>query len=44
MGVVILGGLLSSTFLNMLVLPVLFRRFGTPPDLRRRELTIPSIV
>jgi CzcA family heavy metal efflux pump len=28
MGVVILGGLLSSTFLNMLVLPVLFRRFG----------------
>lgn len=30
MGVVILGGLLSSTFLNMLVLPVLFRRFGVP--------------
>lgn len=28
MGVVILGGLLSSTFLNMLVVPVLFRRFG----------------
>jgi Cu/Ag efflux pump CusA len=36
MGVVILGGLLSSTFLNMLVLPVLFRRFGTPPALSRR--------
>ena len=31
MGVVILGGLLSSTFLNMLVVPVLFRRFGRPP-------------
>jgi len=28
MGVVILGGLLSSTFLNMIVVPVLFRRFG----------------
>jgi Cu/Ag efflux pump CusA len=28
MGVVILGGLLSSTLLNMVVLPVLFQRFG----------------
>jgi CzcA family heavy metal efflux pump len=28
MGVVILGGLLTSTFLNMLVVPVLFRLFG----------------
>ncbi|RKH01334.1 efflux RND transporter permease subunit [Corallococcus carmarthensis] len=34
MGVVILGGLLSSTFLNMLVVPVLFRRFGRPPESR----------
>jgi CzcA family heavy metal efflux pump len=32
MGVVILGGLLSSTFLNMLVVPVLFRLFGRPPS------------
>ncbi|HEX8437453.1 efflux RND transporter permease subunit [Archangium sp.] len=32
MGVVILGGLLSSTFLNMLVVPVLFRLFGRPPE------------
>ncbi|NTX04688.1 efflux RND transporter permease subunit [Myxococcus sp. CA040A] len=32
MGVVILGGLLSSTFLNMLVVPVLFRRFGRVPS------------
>lgn len=28
MAVVILGGLLTSTFLNLLVVPVLFRRFG----------------
>jgi Cu/Ag efflux pump CusA len=28
MAQVILGGLLTSTFLNMLVVPVLFRRFG----------------
>jgi CzcA family heavy metal efflux pump len=28
MAVVVLGGLLSSTFLNMLVVPVLFDRFG----------------
>ncbi|HEX8537268.1 MAG TPA: efflux RND transporter permease subunit, partial [Cystobacter sp.] len=34
MGVVILGGLLSSTFLNMLVVPVLFRLFGRPPTAR----------
>ncbi|WNG59280.1 efflux RND transporter permease subunit [Archangium gephyra] len=31
MGVVILGGLLSSTFLNMLVVPVLFQLYGRPP-------------
>jgi Cu/Ag efflux pump CusA len=30
MGIVILGGLLSSTFLNMLVVPVLYRRYGRP--------------
>ena len=34
MGVVILGGLLSSTFLNMLVVPVLFRLYGRPPTAR----------
>jgi multidrug efflux pump subunit AcrB len=28
MGVVILAGLLTSTFLNMFVVPVLFARFG----------------
>jgi CzcA family heavy metal efflux pump len=32
MGVVILGGLLSSTFLNMFVVPVLFRIFGESPE------------
>jgi CzcA family heavy metal efflux pump len=31
MAVVILGGLLSSTALNMLVVPILFRRFGREP-------------
>ncbi len=31
MGVVILGGLLSSTFLNMLVVPVLYRLYGRAP-------------
>jgi CzcA family heavy metal efflux pump len=31
MGVVILGGLLSSTFLNMLVVPVLFLLYGKAP-------------
>lgn len=34
MAVVILGGLLTSTFLNLLVVPVLYRRFGGPgPEL-----------
>jgi CzcA family heavy metal efflux pump len=32
MGVVILGGLLSSTVLNMLVVPVLFSLFGRAPS------------
>jgi CzcA family heavy metal efflux pump len=31
MGVVILGGLLSSTFLNMLLVPILFRRYSRAP-------------
>jgi Cu/Ag efflux pump CusA len=31
MGIVILGGLLSSTALNMLVVPALYARFGRPP-------------
>jgi len=30
MAVVILGGLLTATFLNLLVVPVLFKRFGGP--------------
>ncbi len=31
MAEVILGGLLSSTFLNLVVVPVLFRRWGVAP-------------
>ncbi|HEY0710515.1 MAG TPA: efflux RND transporter permease subunit [Polyangia bacterium] len=34
MAVVILGGLLSSTVLNMIVLPILFRRYGRAPAAR----------
>ena len=30
MGIVILGGLLSATALNMLVVPALYARFGRP--------------
>jgi Cu/Ag efflux pump CusA len=32
MAEVILGGLLSSTFLNLVVVPVLFLRYGGPPS------------
>lgn len=39
MGVVILGGLLSSTFLNMLVVPVLFRLYGRPPAARAHRVS-----
>ena len=43
MGVVILGGLLSSTALNMLVVPALYARFGrskTQQDIGRRTATM----
>ncbi|WP_404372909.1 efflux RND transporter permease subunit [Corallococcus coralloides] len=39
MGVVILGGLLSSTFLNMLVVPVLFRLFGRASPFRTPRIS-----
>ncbi len=43
MGLVILGGLLTSTFLNLVLVPVLFARWGSPadgsPD-RLRELAL----
>ena len=52
MAIVILCGLLSSTFLNMVVVPALFLRFGRPveaepavdvgPDLSRMEDAIPA--
>ena len=34
---VILGGLISATILNMLVLPVLYLRFGAPQDIKRSD-------
>ena len=37
MAQVILGGLLSSTFLNLVVVPVLFTRFGGSPLTTRRS-------
>jgi Cu/Ag efflux pump CusA len=36
MAVVILGGLITSTLLNMVVLPVLYLRFGRPADHKGR--------
>jgi Cu/Ag efflux pump CusA len=38
MAAVILGGLTSSTLLNVLVLPALFARFGVPSRLQRGSL------
>lgn len=37
MAIVILGGLLTSTFLNMVVVPALFLRFGGRQDLQPEE-------
>ena len=37
MAVVVLGGLLTSTILNMIVVPVLFVRFGSPAAAARRD-------
>ena len=37
MAEVILGGLLTSTFLNLVVVPVLFARWGGEPDRGERE-------
>jgi Cu/Ag efflux pump CusA len=37
MAVVILGGLISSTLLNMVVLPVLFQLFGRGAEASRRQ-------
>ena len=38
MAVVIIGGLLTSTFLNMVVLPTLFLKFGTDVEPEQRAI------
>lgn len=40
MAVVILGGILSSTFLNMVVIPALYLKFGRPHDAQAPELAV----
>jgi CzcA family heavy metal efflux pump len=42
MGVVILGGLLTSTFLNMVVIPALFLQFGRPRRADRIAASLPT--
>ncbi|MCE1239175.1 MAG: CusA/CzcA family heavy metal efflux RND transporter [Azonexaceae bacterium] len=37
LAVVVIGGLLSSTVLTLVLLPILFRRFGLPAAVTRRE-------
>lgn len=37
MAVVILGGLVSSTVLNLFVMPVLCRRYPSPPPIEARS-------
>ncbi len=40
MGIVILGGLISATALNMLVVPALYARFARP---RTEKVASPSV-
>lgn len=42
MGIVILGGLLTSTALNLLVIPALYSKFGTRRDNRTSAKSAPS--
>jgi Cu/Ag efflux pump CusA len=37
LAIVTIGGLLTSTFLNMVVVPVLFDRFGDAEQLRKEQ-------
>ena len=39
MALVILGGIVTSTFLNMIVLPALYMKYGARPTSLRREVT-----
>src|SRR5207247_5276316 len=43
MAVVIIGGLLTSTLLNMIVLPTLFLRFGRAVEPAQRAILQPKI-
>jgi Cu/Ag efflux pump CusA len=46
MAVVILGGIVTSTFLNMVVIPVLFLRYGqaeAAQQARLRQATAPAV-
>jgi cobalt-zinc-cadmium resistance protein CzcA len=35
LAIVVIGGLVSSTFLTLFILPILFKLFGLPPELKR---------
>jgi Cu/Ag efflux pump CusA len=37
MAAVILGGMLTSTFLNMIVIPTLYLRYGRPVEVAEEE-------
>jgi cobalt-zinc-cadmium resistance protein CzcA len=37
LAIVVIGGLVTSTALTLLLLPILFRRFGTEPDQLKQD-------
>ncbi|MHB1670043.1 efflux RND transporter permease subunit, partial [Thiomonas sp.] len=37
LAIVVVGGLVTSTVLTLVLLPLLFARFGLPPDARKLE-------
>jgi Cu/Ag efflux pump CusA len=42
MAITVLGGLVSSTLLNLLVLPVLVHRYGGPEELKKDAGALPA--